>query len=104
MINNNIYPRIPSRGSVGASGDLAPMSQVALLMMGEGEAFYQGDRMPAVVTHHALRLTGRTRRVHHRGQVLDTYLRGPFPGVGQTGAIRGRNEFANNGRVEQRTH
>jgi len=33
------------KGSVGASGDLAPMSQIALLLMGEGEAFYQGERM-----------------------------------------------------------
>src|SRR4030095_15183573 len=34
------------KGSVGACGDLAPMSQIALLMMGEGEAFYKGQRLP----------------------------------------------------------
>ncbi len=34
------------KGSVGACGDLAPMSQIALLMMGEGEAFFGGERLP----------------------------------------------------------
>lgn len=46
MLNKGVTPVICQKGSVGASGDLAPMSQVALLMMGEGEAFYQGRRMP----------------------------------------------------------
>ena len=35
------------KGSVGACGDLAPMSQIALLMMGEGRAYYKGKLMPA---------------------------------------------------------
>ena len=47
LLNKGVTPVVCQRGSVGASGDLAPMSQVALLMMGEGEAFYQGKRMPA---------------------------------------------------------
>mgnify|MGYP000510098159 CR=1 FL=1 len=46
MLNKGVTPVVCQKGSVGASGDLAPMSQVALLMMGEGEAFYQGERMP----------------------------------------------------------
>ncbi len=46
MLNKGVTPVICQKGSVGASGDLAPMSQIALLMMGEGEAFYQGKRMP----------------------------------------------------------
>ncbi len=45
MLNKGVTPVVCQKGSVGASGDLAPMSQVALLMMGEGEAFYQGSRM-----------------------------------------------------------
>ena len=40
------HPGLSDKGSVGACGDLAPMSQMALLMMGEGQAFYQGERMP----------------------------------------------------------
>ncbi|HXX64781.1 MAG TPA: aromatic amino acid ammonia-lyase [Bacteroidota bacterium] len=47
LLNKGVTPVVCQKGSVGASGDLAPMSQVALLMMGEGEAFYQGTRMPA---------------------------------------------------------
>jgi histidine ammonia-lyase len=46
LLNCGITPVVPSRGSVGASGDLAPMSQIALSLMGEGEAFLGGERMP----------------------------------------------------------
>ncbi|MCP4154682.1 MAG: histidine ammonia-lyase [bacterium] len=42
MINKNIYPLIPEKGSVGASGDLAPLSHLALVLIGEGNAVY-GD-------------------------------------------------------------
>lgn len=45
MLNKGVTPVVCQKGSVGACGDLAPMSQVALLMMGEGEAFYKGERM-----------------------------------------------------------
>ena len=45
MLNKGVTPVVCQKGSVGASGDLAPMSQIALLMMGEGEAFYRGERM-----------------------------------------------------------
>jgi len=45
MLNKGVTPVVCQKGSVGASGDLAPMSQIALLMMGEGEAFYQGERL-----------------------------------------------------------
>jgi histidine ammonia-lyase len=46
MLNKGVTPVVCEKGSVGACGDLAPMSQIALLMMGEGEAFYEGKRMP----------------------------------------------------------
>jgi len=46
MLNKGVTPVVCRKGSVGACGDLAPMSQIALLMMGEGEAFYQGRRLP----------------------------------------------------------
>ena len=43
MLNKGVTPFVCQKGSVGASGDLAPMSQIALLMMGEGKAFYEGE-------------------------------------------------------------
>jgi histidine ammonia-lyase len=49
MLNKGLTPVVCQKGSVGACGDLAPMSQIALLMMGEGEAFYQGERLPGKV-------------------------------------------------------
>ena len=45
MLNKGVTPVVCQKGSVGASGDLAPMAQAALLLMGEGEAFYQGERL-----------------------------------------------------------
>ena len=47
MINHNIYPRIPSRGSVGASGDLAPLAHMAGALIGEGEVRVNGNVLPA---------------------------------------------------------
>lgn len=49
MLNKGITPVVCRKGSVGASGDLAPMSQIALSLMGEGESFYQGERMPTKI-------------------------------------------------------
>ncbi len=46
MLNRGVHPVIPEKGSVGASGDLAPLSHLALPLMGEGEAIYQGKRLP----------------------------------------------------------
>lgn len=45
LLNKGVTPLVPSRGSVGASGDLAPLAHVALVLIGEGEAVYQGQRM-----------------------------------------------------------
>jgi histidine ammonia-lyase len=49
MLNKGVTPVVCQKGSVGACGDLAPMSQIALLLMGEGEAFYKGERLPGKV-------------------------------------------------------
>lgn len=49
MLNKGVTPVVCQKGSVGACGDLAPMAQAALLLMGEGEAFYQGERLPGNV-------------------------------------------------------
>ncbi|MFH2102527.1 MAG: aromatic amino acid ammonia-lyase [Chloroflexota bacterium] len=46
MLNKGVTPVVCQKGSVGACGDLAPMAQAALLLMGEGEAWYQGERLP----------------------------------------------------------
>ena len=43
MLNKGVIPFVCQKGSVGASGDLAPMSQIALLLMGEGQAYYKGE-------------------------------------------------------------
>lgn len=45
MLNRGVTPVVCQKGSVGASGDLAPMSQVALLLLGEGEAWFEGERL-----------------------------------------------------------
>jgi histidine ammonia-lyase len=45
MLNKGLTPVVCQKGSVGACGDLAPMAQLALLLMGEGEAYYQGRRL-----------------------------------------------------------
>ncbi len=43
MLNRGVTPFVCQKGSVGASGDLAPMSQIALLLLGEGKAYYKGE-------------------------------------------------------------
>ena len=55
MLNRNVLPVIPSQGSVGASGDLAPLAHLALAAIGEGEAMFDGRRMPS---GEALRAAG----------------------------------------------
>jgi histidine ammonia-lyase len=46
MLNAGVHPVIPAKGSVGASGDLAPLAHLALVVIGEGEAIYMGQRQP----------------------------------------------------------
>ena len=46
MLNARVHPVIPSRGSVGASGDLAPLAHLAQVVIGEGDAIYEGQRTP----------------------------------------------------------
>jgi len=55
LLNKGVTPVVCEKGSVGACGDLSPMSQLALSLMGEGEAFYKGERMP---TARAMELAG----------------------------------------------
>ncbi|MGA9333748.1 MAG: aromatic amino acid ammonia-lyase, partial [Rudaea sp.] len=46
LLNHGVIPVIPEKGSVGASGDLAPLSHLAIVLLGEGEAFYRDERLP----------------------------------------------------------
>jgi histidine ammonia-lyase len=55
LLNRNVTPVVPSRGSVGASGDLAPLAHIAAVLMGEGEADFEGERLPG---REALRRAG----------------------------------------------
>jgi histidine ammonia-lyase len=49
MLEQGVTPVIPEKGSVGASGDLAPLAHLALAAIGEGEAFHKGERLPSSV-------------------------------------------------------
>ncbi len=49
MLNKGVTPYVCKKGSVGASGDLAPMAQIALVLLGEGKAYYQGELLPGRV-------------------------------------------------------
>jgi histidine ammonia-lyase len=55
MLNAGVYPKIPAQGSLGASGDLAPLAHMSQVLIGEGEALFQGQWMPGA---KALRMAG----------------------------------------------
>jgi len=57
MLNRGVTPFVCQKGSVGACGDLAPMSQIALLLMGEGQAYFKGELLPGA---EALKRAGIT--------------------------------------------
>lgn len=48
MLDRGVMPMVPEQGSVGASGDLAPLAHMAAVMLGEGEAFFDGERLPGI--------------------------------------------------------
>ena len=56
LIDARIHPVVPAQGSVGASGDLAPLAHLALALMGEGEVFHRGKRVPAALALKRARL------------------------------------------------
>ncbi|MBM6606052.1 histidine ammonia-lyase [Enterobacteriaceae bacterium RIT814] len=57
LVNAGVYPWIPAKGSVGASGDLAPLAHMSLTLLGEGKARYRGEWLPA---REALQQAGLT--------------------------------------------
>ena len=62
MLNKNVCPVIPEKGSVGASGDLAPLAHLALALLGEGEAFFAGERMTSAAALNKAGLTATDLR------------------------------------------
>jgi len=60
MLNHRVHPVIPARGSVGASGDLAPLAHLALVLMGEGEVFFKRSRVAASAALKAAGITPLT--------------------------------------------
>ncbi|GAB4021566.1 MAG: histidine ammonia-lyase [Bdellovibrio sp.] len=57
FLNKGVTPVVPSKGSVGASGDLAPLAHIALALIGEGEVFYEGKILPTDYVLNQLSLT-----------------------------------------------
>jgi histidine ammonia-lyase len=57
MLNRGVYPVVPEKGSVGASGDLAPLAHLALSLIAEGEAFFETQRMPSAEALERVQLT-----------------------------------------------
>ena len=57
MLERGVTPVIPEKGSVGASGDLAPLAHLASTAIGEGEAFFQGERMPSALALQRAEIT-----------------------------------------------
>lgn len=49
LYNHQVYPAIPEKGSVGASGDLAPLAHMSAVLLGEGEVLFNGERMSAAI-------------------------------------------------------
>jgi histidine ammonia-lyase len=87
-LNRGVLPRVPSRGSVGASGDLAPLAHLALPLIGEGEAWVEGERLPGA---EALRRVGleplRLRAKEGLSLINGTQFMAAF---GALGAVRAR--------------
>jgi len=48
LLNRGVCPVVPEKGSVGASGDLAPLAHLCLVLIGQGEAFYEGQRISGI--------------------------------------------------------
>jgi histidine ammonia-lyase len=70
LLNAGVVPVVPQKGSVGASGDLAPLSHLAIVLLGGGEAFYQGERLTGA---QALKRAGLNpiRLSHKEGLALN---------------------------------
>ncbi|MFL5949090.1 MAG: histidine ammonia-lyase, partial [Gaiellaceae bacterium] len=88
LLNRGIHPHVPSRGSVGASGDLAPLAHLALPLIGEGEATVEGRRLPGAEALAAVELEPvRLQAKEGLSLVNGTQFMAAF---GALGALRGQ--------------
>ncbi len=79
MLNRNVHPLVPAKGSVGASGDLAPLSHAALVLIGEGHAEYEGEMLDGATAMlraglRPVRLTAKEGIALHNGTEFMTAL------------------------------
>src|SRR2546421_2188833 len=88
-LNRGVLPHVPSRGSVGASGDLAPLAHLALPLIGEGEAWFEGERLPG---NEALAAAGlapvRLEAKEGLSLVNGTQFMAAYGALGLTRAVR----------------
>ena len=83
LLNRGIYPVVPEQGSVGASGDLAPLAHLALVLIGEGEAEVAGERVPRRRGAAARRRSSRWRSRRRRAWRYQRHAR--HGGAGRAG-------------------
>jgi len=89
VLNEGIVPYVPARGSVGASGDLAPLAHLALPLVGEGEAFVDGARMPGGAALAAVGLTPvRLQAKEGLSLINGTQFMAAMASLGLTRALR----------------
>ena len=75
LLNRRVHPVVPSRGSVGASGDLAPLAHLALVLVGEGEAWHDVAREPGAAALARARPRSRRRSRPRKGSRSSTARR-----------------------------
>ncbi len=80
LVNAGVYPCIPKKGSVGASGDLAPLAHMSTTLLGEGEAYFKGQRMSG---REGLKIAG-----------LDPVVLGPKEGLALLNGTQASTAFA----------
>jgi histidine ammonia-lyase len=89
MLEKGVTPVIPEKGSVGASGDLAPLAHLALAAIGEGEAFYDGERLPSAVALERARVASLELEVKEGLALLNgTQAMGAVGGLALHRALR----------------
>lgn len=89
LINNDIYPKIPEHGGVGASGDLVQLSHLALTLIGEGEVNYQGEFLPTADVYKSLGL--EPVKMHLREGLALINGTSTMTGIGIINVIRAKN-------------
>ena len=79
LVNAGVHPRVPERGSVGASGDLAPLAHLALVLIGEGEVVVDRDQQPGARASQASGTVSGTEALARAG--LKPVTLGPKEGL-----------------------